>query len=311
MARPKKVVDEVKKEEIKTITYTCTSCGNEKKETDFYVSNSFLYRNTKKLPICKDCVIKLYNTLYDKYKTDIKTIYKCCEILDICYERGIYDQAVKQYSKGRNKDLITVYFQKGNSLPQYRGKTFCDSDTLNEEESQNEFEASSNYELVKKWGRSHDEEELKFLEEHYFEWTTHNDCNKMSVQKLVKMICEKELEIEKGKISGGNTEKAEKALLTLMDSSSLTPKSMSALNETDSAKIYGIWVRDIEMYRPAEYFKDKKLYKDFDHLLEYYQRFIFRPLKNLLTGTREFDKEFNVEDDIEQNDENNYSQKED
>ena len=305
MARPKKVVEEVVvKAKEESITYVCTSCGKDKKEGEFYVSNSFIYKNVNKLPICKDCVVELYEKLHGVYKTDIKTIYKCCEMLDTCYERGIYDQAIKQYSKGKNKDIISIYFQKANSLPQYRGKSFCDSDKLNEEESQSEFEASSDYELVKKWGRSHDEEELKFLEEHYFEWTTHNDCNKMSVQKLVKMICEKELEIEKGKIGNSNTEKAEKALLTLMDSSSLTPKSMSALNETDSAKIYGIWLRDIELYKPAEYFKDKKLYKDFDHLLEYYQRFIFRPLKNLLTGTREFDKEFNVEDEMEQNDEN-------
>lgn len=305
MAKTKEIVKE--KEEVEAITCSCTSCGKEKKETDFYVSNSFMYKKTKRLTICKDCVVELYDILHCRYKTDIKTIYKCCEALDACYEKGIYEQAVKQYKKGKNKDIISVYFQKSNSLPQYRGKSFCDSDKLNEEESQSEFESSDDYELLKRWGKSHDEPELQFLEEHYFEWTTHNDCNKMSVQKLVRMICEKELEIEKGKIIGGNTEKAEKALLVLMDSSSLTPKSMSALNETDSAKVYGIWLRDIETRKPAEYFKDKKIYKDFDHLLEYYQRFIFRPLKNLLTGTREFDKEFNVEEEMVQNDENNDS----
>ena len=37
--------------------------------------------------------------------------------------------------------------------------------------------------------------------------------------------------------------------------------------------------------------------EDFDSLKEYLERFIFRPLKNLLIGTREFDGEFNVEED--------------
>ena len=296
MGRPKKVVEKVEEEKNELNIYTCTCCGNEKKETEFYASNSALYINNKKLPICKDCVIKLYNSLKSKYNTDIKAIYKCCEALDVCYERGIYDSAVKQYEKGKNKELISVYFQKVNSLIQNKGKTFCDSDKLNEEESIYEFEMSDDYELLRRWGKSHTEEDLQFLEEHYHEWTIHSDCNKLSVKKLVRMICEKELEIEKIKMKGGNSEKAEKALLTLMDSSSLTPKSMSAINETDSAKIYGIWLRDIETNRPAEYFKDKSIYKDFDHLLEYYQRFILRPLKNLLTGSREFDKEFNVEE---------------
>ena len=44
----------------------------------------------------------------------------------------------------------------------------------------------------------------------------------------------------------------------------------------------------------AEYFKDKSIYEDYDGILDYIKRFVFRPLKNLLTGTREFDKEFNI-----------------
>ena len=301
MARPRKVVEI--KEDKEQIIYVCTCCGKEKKETDFYSSNSIIYSHNKRLSICKDCVIELFHKLKDKYNSDIKAVYKCCEMLDVCYERGIYDSAVKQYNKGNNKELIAVYFQKVNSLMQNKGKTFIDSDKLTEEESINEFKTSSDYELIKRWGKSYTDEELQFLEEHYYEWTVHNDCSKLSVQKLVRMICEKELEIEKIKMQGGNAEKAEKALLTLMDSSSLTPKSMSAINETDSAKIYGVWLRDIETNKPAEYFKDKKIYRDFDHLLEYYQRFILRPLKNLLTGSREFDKEFNVEEE-KQDDEN-------
>ena len=52
--------------------------------------------------------------------------------------------------------------------------------------------------------------------------------------------------------------------------------------------------RDIEEYCPAEYYKDKTLYADFDHLKEYILRFMSRPLKNLLTGSKEMDKEFNL-----------------
>ena len=41
-----------------------------------------------------------------------------------------------------------------------------------------------------------------------------------------------------------------------------------------------------------KYFEDKKLYEDYDHIKEYIDRFLFRPLKNLITGSRDFDKEF-------------------
>ena len=59
-------------------------------------------------------------------------------------------------------------------------------------------------------------------------------------------------------------------------------------------KPLGVLYRDIEQFTPAEFYKDKKLYKDFDYLKEYIERFMKRPLKNLLTGSKELDKEFNL-----------------
>ena len=61
----------------------------------------------------------------------------------------------------------------------------------------------------------------------------------------------------------------------------------------------GEMIRDIEEFCPAEYYKDKKLYADFDHLKEYIERFMTRPLRNLLTGSKELDKEFSLSDSEE------------
>lgn len=58
----------------------------------------------------------------------------------------------------------------------------------------------------------------------------------------------------------------------------------------------GVWISDIEKFAPAEYYKDKSLYHDADGIGSYASRFIFRPLKNLLTGSKELDKEFNLSD---------------
>ena len=57
-----------------------------------------------------------------------------------------------------------------------------------------------------------------------------------------------------------------------------------------------MWIGDIERYTPAEFYQDKSLYKDADGIGSYASRFIFRPLKNLLTGSKEIDKEFNLSD---------------
>lgn len=62
----------------------------------------------------------------------------------------------------------------------------------------------------------------------------------------------------------------------------------------------GVMIRDIERFTPAEFYKDKKLYADFDKLKEYINRFMTRPLRNLLTGSKEMDSEFNLSGDEEQ-----------
>ena len=77
-----------------------------------------------------------------------------------------------------------------------------------------------------------------------------------------------------------------------MNSGNFTPRTMQLTNQDESQQAFGVWLRDIEKNRPAEYFEDKKLYHDYDGIMDYIERFIFRPMKNLITGSRDFDKEF-------------------
>ena len=301
MGRPKGSKNKNKVEEVKEVTEKktkkCSMCGEEKPLSDYYKSYSVLFEGSEenRIYMCKECVLKYIENIMKAYNNERKALLEVCNRLDAYYDLNLFDSLYEKRKNGEN--VFRTYFTKINSLPQYRGLTFessPDKDINNEKIKEVE---KTNEEMAKMWGKSYTFEELNFLEEHYAEWEKHNDCEKFSVQKMIKMICEKELEIEKAKLQNKSTEKLEKAYLNLLESSSLTPKTMSALNETDSAKIYGMWVKDIERYRPAEYFEDKKLYKDFDGLLDYLNRFVFRPLKNLLTGSREFDSEFNVEDD--------------
>lgn len=66
--------------------------------------------------------------------------------------------------------------------------------------------------------------------------------------------------------------------------------------ESDSNDCWGEWVRRIEEYTPAEYYKNKSLFNDFDNVGEYFERFVLRPLRNLMHGTSDRDYEFSVED---------------
>ena len=71
--------------------------------------------------------------------------------------------------------------------------------------------------------------------------------------------------------------------------------------KADSADIsndsFGRWIMDIEKYCPAEFYQDKKKYHDFFGIVEYIERFMFRPLKNLIFGTKEKEKEYWINDE--------------
>ena len=52
----------------------------------------------------------------------------------------------------------------------------------------------------------------------------------------------------------------------------------------------------ISDYTPEEFYKDKKLYADWDNIGEYIDRYITRPMINLETGSETRDKEYFVPD---------------
>lgn len=296
MASTKKTTNKSDKPKL-----VCTCCGKDKSDREFYMSKSYIYQAIGKVPICKTCIGGVYDKYYSKYKNEHLAIYYMCRALGICFNLASFNGAMSELEKNNKDTLIwQIYMTKLNSLGGVNGAgdDFDSSDSIDVEVIK-ENTSVIDKEVVKRWGRSFTDEELQWLEDDYMDWTTHNDCSKLSVQRLVQMICIKELEIRNARSKGDSTEKLEKALLTLMDNSSLTPKTMSAMNETNSTRVYGLWLQDIETRRPAEYFKDKSIYFDYDHIKEYFERFVLRPLKNLLIGTRDFDKEFNVEDDDE------------
>ena len=53
----------------------CTCCGTEKTNTrEFYASNSYLYKDIGRIPICKSCIEEKYNTIANKFK-DLSLIH--------------------------------------------------------------------------------------------------------------------------------------------------------------------------------------------------------------------------------------------
>lgn len=293
-----------KETDKKTVTEKiCNCCGRNKKIAEFYQSNSFANRYSGTLPICKTCVGKIYDEYYRMFESEKVAMYYTCLELNVCFNSSMFNAARDDV---RLKEKCTPfwrgYMQKLNSIGKKNkipeGSRYSDSlDDVQESENGEDEVFTASKEVINRWGEGFRDEDYQWLEQNYAEWYQNNDAEKMSVQRLLQMICVKELEIRNARKAGVATDKLEKSLRELMNDTNLTPRNMSVNNESDSTKTFGLWIKDVEKYKPAEYFEDKSIYHDFDGIKEYFDRFIMRPMKNLLTGSRDFDGEFNIEKD--------------
>lgn len=133
---------------------TCTCCGSLKGVSNFYLSFSEIFDFTKKLPICKDCIVKIYDNYIDKYKNEQKAVYQICQLLNIHYDDKAFEGA-KTQADNKKSNLIQTYIQKINSLKQYNGLTF--TDTI-EQEEKNEIKKVSTQ-------KNEEEDSFKFTDE--------------------------------------------------------------------------------------------------------------------------------------------------
>lgn len=259
--------------------------------TNFYMATSNIFSN-KKIPICKDCMLSY---IYDE--DGLPNVERFKEILRLCDYP--FFKAIWETSFNEKGETIGLYFK--NVWLNFRDKTWVDSDNINvftDVELGKKEKTTVNHndsELARVWGRGYSTEELHWLEEYYETWKTRHDLSEITVQRLVRRICITELKIRKAEEKEDSTEKLDKSLMELMEKASLTPKNLKGNGENESQRAWGLFIKDIEKYKPAEYFENQKLYEDKEGFLDYFKRFIMRPLRNLLTGSREFDKEFNIE----------------
>lgn len=277
---------------ILQIGKTCKKKGGIKKETEFYMATSELF-NGKKIHICKECI---HDYAYGNGNSpDVDRFKELLRASDYPFYKDVWDSSFNDLKM----ETVGAYFK--NIWLNYKQKTWKDSDSLCE----SNIKAIEEQELLSKdyndsklsniWGRGYTIDELHWLEDYYESWRNKFGLEDLPVQRLARRISITELKIRKAEENGDNTDKLDKSLMELMDKASLTPKNLKGTAETDSQKAWGLFIRDIEKTKPAEFYKNKKLYEDHDGLLDYFKRFILRPMRNLLTGTRIFDKEYNIE----------------
>lgn len=250
---------------------------------------------------CKTCMNKQYMDYWLKYGDVRRALWCVCRKYDIPFIKDKFNMAITQTTEkdyGSEK-IFSYYMQKLYSL-QHRGEKCFDDGITVITQNINGINVEGEESRIKKWG-NYESKDLDFLDYELEDWQKTHSCENKAELTLLKEICIKQLEIRKVRSSSGvgDTSKLIKELQELMKTANVDPAKANAINAGKSVDCYGVWVRDFEDKSPAEWFEDQKKFKDMDGILPYIRNYIIRPIKNFLTGSRDFGVDDSIDADLD------------
>jgi len=255
MATPKKKVEP-------TIKYSCRTCGRERPDSKFYVSESNLDINGK-MSICKDCCADIYENNEIRYNNLEKALYHTCRVLDLRYSNKVVvalrTHMAKAEKDGRGlKSIFGVYksklsttFKKNNPD---ESLDFLDSDHIDGvnltaiEVGDEDIEVED--EILKFFGRGYTDEQYMFLWEDYRRLVTSYDSDTYALQLLFKDIAYLNLQIEEAKRSGQAIDKLITTRQKLLTDANIKPSQEQAMNSSETNTM-GVLIHKMENTRPA------------------------------------------------------------
>ena len=249
--------------------FYCHCCGRFLHSGKFYVSNKW---KSGVIPICKDCLLKIATDYDEKTKKTNETeesIKRALKLADLPFIRECYVGACDAINNIASGKLRGTVFQQMmvmlQSLPQYQGLTWDDSDKDTLEEY---IESTSSVKAVKKsairrFGYGYSAADYEYLENEYLDWTQRYSCENKAQELLFKRICFKELEIDKAQKEGKDTKELDKTLQELMTSLNLKP-SQNNSNALTEAKTFGQLIQKWEDDHPIPECDDE--FKDVDKI---------------------------------------------
>lgn len=237
--------------------YYCHKCNEFHSVDAFYTDNKYA---SGLFPICKKCLIGMacdYDKKTNQYTDNRDKTMDVLKMMDLPYIDSMYQSAITSTTEEiGDKHRATAwqhYITVIKSLPNWRGKTWKDSEmppgyTDGDEEEINENSRTLK-QAKKRFGDGYSNSDLIFLESEYQDWIKRYACENKAQELLFKRICFKELDIDKAQKSGRDTKELDKTLQDLMGSLSVKPNQSNS-NALTEAKTFGQLIQKWEEEKP-------------------------------------------------------------
>ena len=274
----------------------CTACGEEKApNAGFYLSRSKLYKfNDGRMPICKECLSKLFKELQAKYSDEVKALYHLCMLFDIYFDKDLVTKSSNMENFSDEDNLLKSYMKNVNSLNQYKFKDSMSSDCIVLDDSlinieKDEVEEDSVIEEISfqvdnkmktRWGASLPVEDYMFLENKYKEFTDVYECRTPAQRLIFEQIAKCLLRGEKALKKDNDVafEKMNNMVSKLMTDGNIKPIQEASVAEDDTAT-WGKWINLIEQERPIG--EPCEQFKDVDKISSYITKWFTRQMQRV------------------------------
>ncbi|MCM1333447.1 MAG: hypothetical protein NC084_06270 [Bacteroides sp.] len=264
--------------------------------------------NGYRLPICNDCLNFLYGFYFRALGNEYDAYRRICMKFDIYYHNAIVDSALKNDA---STDRIAPYIGQLN-FARYQGKTYDNTieEEANEEAPQpseeptttvsieTEIEEKIDPELELFFGLGFKQKEYAFMDTYYTAQMNEipESCREALDETVRDMSRFKALQARG--FESGIVDEIDKYSTLFQKSLKYKDDYIAKYKKTESSTTEDLTMSNltemIENFCPADVYRNKGVFQDVDRIKDYFTRFVARPLKNFFTGSREMDKEFNV-----------------
>jgi len=275
-------------------------------QKNFYSAvDKFLDKNGY-FSVCKDCMGEIYSNFYAVEHDINRVIYKMCKALNVLYNDSAVETTKKMLAGknmtednpsawgiykgklpisvsaglskiegtlGMSGDLAELTFEYATPMP----KIEIPDDAFNDVVDVKAF-----------WGDGFSVEDYRFLEGEYNNFKKTNKADTYPEIVLLREVCYKLLSMKNQRMEQKSTAVLAKELQELMKNLAISPSQLNAASAGKQMETFGQWIKDIENNKPADFFQDKSIYADIDDIEAYAEEHITRPLKNFITGSRDF-----------------------
>ena len=234
----------------------CPKCGEFVSRTNFYSSNEYA---VGVFPECKKCILEEVEQRTkkgDKPNETKDSVKRMLQRMNLPYIDELYESSCKtvadEVNEKNRKSPFLAYLVPIKSLPQYRNKTWADSEFelgVITDEEEIKINTKTIKSAKKRFGSGYSNEDYMFLENEYQDWITRYECNQKAQEEVFENLSMIKLLKKKALKDGKPTKDLDKQQQDWLDTGNLKPKqnTMDALSD---AQTFGTLIQKYEETRP-------------------------------------------------------------